>query len=147
MVQPVLIKRYANRRLYDTGRSAYITLDDLAGDLASGRRVKVVDAKTGDDLTRRTMVQVLLTDAHAFKLDFLPEDFLQTVIEIEDKSLMRLFGHYLGMSLSSFAVAQKAMKENLDLMRRMAPNPAELLGGLTRLLKPKGGEKAPEGDG
>ncbi len=150
-VPPILIKRYRNRRLYDTGRSAYITLDDLAGDLASGRRVKVVDATSGEDLTRRTMVQVLLTDAHAFKLDFLPEDFLQTVIEIEDRSLMRLFGHYLGLTLSSFSVAQRAMKDNLDLMRRMAPGPSELLGGLGRLLRPRGdapaaATSAPPGD-
>ncbi|MCA9560586.1 MAG: hypothetical protein KC583_18690 [Myxococcales bacterium] len=133
-VPPVLIKRYANRRLYDTGRSAYITLDDLAGDLASGRRVHIVDAKTGDDLTQRTMVQVLLTDQHAHKLDFLPEEFLRTLIQLEDQSLMRLFAHYLKMTLSSFAVAQNAVAQNLELMRTMAPGPTQLLGALANFL-------------
>ncbi len=142
-VPPVLIKRYANRRLYDTGRSAYITLEDLAGDLGSGRQVKIVDAKTGEDLTRRTMVQVLLTEQHAHKLDFLPEDFLRTLIQLEDQSLMRLFGHYLKMTLSSFAVAQSAMAQNLELMRTMAPGPTQLLGALANFVTGGGAAPAP----
>lgn len=128
---PVLIKRYRNRRLYDTGRSAYITLDDLAGDLAEGRQVQVIDAASGEDLTRRTMVQVLLTDAHVHKLDFLPDDFLRTLIQLEDQSLMRLFGHYIKMTLSSFSVAQSAMNQNLELLRNMAPGPADFMSSLT----------------
>lgn len=127
----VLIKRYRNRRLYDTGRSAYITLDDLARDLAEGREVKVVDAATGDDLTRRTMVQVLLTETHVHKLDFLPDDFLRTLIQLEDQSLMRLFSHYLKMTLSSFSVAHNAMNQNLELLRNMAPGPADFMAGLS----------------
>ena len=142
---PVLIKRYRNRRLYDTGRSAYITLEDLAGDLGSGREVRIVDAKTGEDLTRRTMVQVLLTEPHAHKLDFLPEEFLRTLIQLEDKSLQRLFGHYLKMMLGSFTVAQNAMNQNLELMRSMAPGPTQLLGALAGLVA--GRRDPPEGEG
>lgn len=127
---PVLIKRYRNRRLYDTGRSAYITLDDLAKDLAEGREVKVIDASTNEDLTRRTMVQVLLTDTHVHKLDFLPDDFLRTLIRLEDQSLIRLFSHYIKMTLSSFSVAQSAMNQNLELLRNMAPGPTDFMSGL-----------------
>ncbi|MEZ4468309.1 MAG: polyhydroxyalkanoate synthesis regulator DNA-binding domain-containing protein [bacterium] len=122
-MKPVLIKRYANRRLYDTGHSRYITLEDLARDIAEGRRVKVEDAKTGEDLTQRTLMQVLLTDAHAHKLEFLPEDFLHVLISLEDLSLIRLFAHYLKMTLSSFTVAQQAMAQNLELFRTMARAP------------------------
>ncbi len=131
---PTLIKRYANRRLYDTGRSAYITLDDLAGDLAGGKRVKVVDAKTGADLTLRTLVQVLLTESQVEKLDFLPEEYLRTLIQLEDRSLMRLFAHYTRMTLTSFSVAQQAMQQNLELFRNMAPVPTDLMAALTGFL-------------
>ncbi len=132
-----LIKRYANRRLYDTGRSAYITLDDLATDVAGGREVKVVDAKSGADLTTRTLVQLLLTEAHAHKLKFLPEEFLRTLIQLEDPSQMRLFGHYTRMTLSSFAAAQQALHQNMELLRSMAPNPADMISMLGGLLKKK----------
>lgn len=147
-VAAVLIKRYRNRRLYDTGRSAYITLDDLARDLSEGRVVQVVDAATGEDLTRRTMVQVLLTDTHVHKLDFLPDDFLRTLIQLEDQSLMRLFGHYLKMTLSSFSVAQNAVNQNLELLRNMAPGPAEFMSSLAgwmtgRKPRPRSGPARP----
>lgn len=139
----VLIKRYRNRRLYDTGRSAYITLDDLARDLAEGREVKVIDAATDEDLTRRTMVQVLLTDAHVHKLDFLPDDFLRTLIRLEDQSLIRLFSHYIKMTLSSFAVAQSAMNQNLELLRNMAPGPTDFMSGLAGFISGRGRKGAP----
>ncbi len=132
---PTLIKRYANRRLYDTGRSAYITLDDLADDIGQGKRVKVVEAKTGRDLTRRTLVLVLLTDGHVEKLDAaLPEEFLRTLIQLEDRSLMRLFAHYTRMTLSSFAVAQQAVNQNLELLKSMAPGPTDLMASLSGFL-------------
>ena len=129
-----LVKRYANRRLYDTGRSAYITLDDLAGDVAAGRDVRVVDARSGVDLTRRTLVQLLLTDAHVEKFDALPEEFLRTFIQLEDRSLMKLFAQYTRMTLSSFAVAQQAVQQNLEILRNMAPAPGDLLSTLGSLL-------------
>jgi polyhydroxyalkanoate synthesis repressor PhaR len=146
-VKPVIIKRYRNRRLYDTARSQYITLDDLAHDLASGhfgasQPIRVLDADTGVDLTRRTLVAVLLTDAHVHKLDLLPEDFLRTLIHIEDTSLMKLFAHYLDTTLSSFAIAQKAVSQNLELMRRLAPAPAELLSSLRGLFGGRGAAPA-----
>lgn len=132
---PILIKRYANRRLYDTGHSRYITLEDLARDIAGGRRVKVVDAQTGEDLTQRTLMQVLLTDGHAHKLEFLPEDFLHVLITLEDVSLIRLFSHYLKMTLSSFTVAQQAMAQNLEMLRTMAPGPVDLMSTLAGWMK------------
>lgn len=137
MSEPTLIKRYANRRLYDTGRSAYITLDDLAADLATGKHIKVVDAKSGTDLTKRTMVQVLLTDAHAEKLDFLPDEYLRTLIQLEDRSLMRLFAHYTRVTLASFGVAQQAAEQNMELLRNLAPVPGDVMSALSGLLRKK----------
>ncbi|MBU0550139.1 hypothetical protein KKF91_20020 [Myxococcota bacterium] len=131
---PVLIKRYRNRRLYDTGRSRYITYEDLAQDLMEGRSIRIADAKTGEDLTKRTLMQVLLTEEHVHKLECIPEEFLRTLIQIEDKSLMRLFHHYLHMTLKSFAVAQQAMHQNLELFKSMAPGGGDLMGVLGRLI-------------
>ena len=61
--QPITIKKYANRRLYNTETSTYITLADLAHIIREGRNVEVVDAKTGDDLTRATLAQIILEEA------------------------------------------------------------------------------------
>lgn len=131
-----LIKRYPNRRLYDTERSAYITLDDLADDLAQGAKVKVIDSKSKEDITQRVILQALLTDQHAHKLNCLPADFLQTVFQLEDPTLRALFNHYVRVTLSSFAIAQGAVQQNLDLVKKLAPRPSDFLKGLTHILKP-----------
>lgn len=132
----ILIKRYPNRRLYDTQASQYITLEDLAGLLAEGREVQVVDSKDGQDLTRRVLVQVLLLDEQAHKLDCLPVDFLRTLILLKDPSMMKLFEHYVGTTLQTFTIAQQAMQQNLELLQKMAPAPTELLGNLINRLRP-----------
>ncbi|MCK6570777.1 hypothetical protein L6V77_06625 [Myxococcota bacterium] len=132
----ILIKRYPNRRLYDTQASQYITLEDLAGLLAEGREVQVVDSKDGQDLTRRVLVQVLLLDEQAHKLDCLPVDFLRTLIRLKDPSMMKLFEHYVGTTLQTFTIAQQAMQQNLELLQKMAPAPTELLGNLINRLRP-----------
>ncbi len=132
----ILIKRYPNRRLYDTQASQYITLEDLSGLLADGREVKIVDSKDGQDLTRRVLVQVLLLDEQAHKLDCLPVDFLRTLIRLKDPSMMKLFEHYVGTTLTTFTIAQQAMQQNLELLQKMAPAPSELIGSLLNRLRP-----------
>ncbi len=131
-----LIKRYPNRRLYDTEASQYITLEDLAGMVANGCEVKIVDSKDGQDLTRRVLVQVLLLDEQVEKLDCMPIDFLRTLIRLKDPSMMRLFEHYVGTTLQTFTIAQQAMQQNLELLQKMAPAPGELLGSLLNRLRP-----------
>ena len=63
----ILIKKYGNRRLYDTAGSRYVNLDDLAAHVRAGREVRVVDAKTGQDLTRVTLTQIITEDAEFLK--------------------------------------------------------------------------------
>jgi len=138
--QPVKIKRYANRRLYDTRASGYITLDDLSKLIDDGTDVVVVDAKSGDDLTRRVLLQVLLLDDQARKLDCLPVEFLHTLIRLRDHSMLRLFEQYIGMTLNSFTAAQQAMRRNLELLERMAPDPGELLASVMPWLRRGGGD-------
>ena len=134
-----LIKRYPNRRLYDTQTSQYITLEDLGAMVADGREVKIVDSKDGADLTRRVLVQVLLLDDQAHKLDCMPVDFLRTLIRLQDQSMMKLFEHYVGTTLQTFTIAQQAMQQNLELLSRMAPAPTELLGSIINRFRPGGG--------
>ncbi len=132
----IVIKRYPNRRLYDTESSRYITLEDLAVLIGENREVKVVDSRTDEDLTRRVLVQVLLTDDQVQKLNCLPVDFLRTLIRLRDPSLMKLFEHYVGMTLQTFTIAQQAMQQNLELLQKMAPVPADLLTNLLNRLRP-----------
>lgn len=133
---PILIKRYPNRRLYDTDHSAYITLDDLAERLTHGVKIQVIDSKSGEDLTQRVMLQAILTDRHAHKLTCLPIDFLHTILQLEDPTMRTLFNHYVRVTLSSFAIAQGAMQQNFELLKRLAPKPTDFLQNLTGLLKP-----------
>ena len=130
-----LIKRYPNRRLYDTQRGEHITLDTLADDLMRGEEVKVIENKTGKDITRRVMLQAMLTDEHAHKLDCLPKDFLRTILQLEDSTMRALFNHYVRVTLSSFAVAQNGMQQNIELFKSMAPNPTQVLQGITNLIR------------
>ena len=125
-----LIKRYPNRRLYDTTESHYIKLEDLGTAVTAGEEIRVVDTKSGHDITRRVLLQVLLLDEHAHKLDCLPKQFLRTLIQLRDESLMRLFEHYVRLTLSSFTVAEQAVEKNMRLFRRLAPDPSELLSML-----------------
>ena len=136
LASTVLIKRYPNRRLYDTQQSTYITLDDLAERLTQGVKIQVVDSKSGEDLTQRVMLQALLTDGHAHKLACLPVDFLQTILQLEEPTMQTLFNHYVRVTLSSFAIAQGAMQQNFDLLKRLAPKPTDFLQNLTGMLKP-----------
>ena len=135
-MKPTLIKRYPNRRLYDTERSSYITLDDLGDDLVKGAKIKVIDSKTEEDLTQRVMLQAMLTDKHAHRLSCLPIDFLSTMIQLEDQTMKSLFNHYVRVTLSSFAIAQKAMQQNLELMKKLAPSPTDFLQNIAGLIKP-----------
>ena len=133
---PLLIKRYPNRRLYDTGRSSYITLDELAETLSQGTKVQVIDSKTGEDLTQRIMVQAILSDRHAHKLSCLPIDFLHMVLQLEDPTMRSLFNHYVRVTLSSFSIAQGAMQQNLEILKRLAPKPSDFIQNVTNFIKP-----------
>ena len=137
----ILIKRSPNRRLYDTGRSAYITLDELALDLSAGKRVRVEDSKTGEDLTQRVLLQALLTDGQAHKLRCLPKDFLYTLLQLEDPPTLTLFGHYVKTTLSTFATAQNVLQQQIDFVKQsMKPvGASELIAGLSSLLS-RGGK-------
>lgn len=110
MSDPLIIKKYANRRLYNTETSTYITLADLAGLIRLGRNVEVVDAKTGDDLTRPTLAQIILEeDAKGAAL--LPTSFLKQIIGFYDNSMQTILPHYLEMVMDVFTKNQQRIQE------------------------------------
>src|SRR4051794_35082758 len=92
-----VIKKYGNRRLYDTRASAYITLEELADKVRRGADVRVVDAKTNADLTQSTLAQIILESRRAS--DLLPVPLLVQLIRMGDDALAEFLGRYMSFAL------------------------------------------------
>lgn len=101
----LLVKRYSNRRLYDTTDSRYITLHDLAERIRAGADVRVVDAKTNDDLTQATLTQIIIESRGAAKL--LPVPLLIQLIRLGDAALAEFFGRYMTLALELYLQAKR----------------------------------------
>jgi len=89
----VIVKKYSNRRLYDTSASRYITLEELTGKIREGEEVKVVDAKSGADITQATFAQIIVESRGAARL--LPVPLLTQLIRMGDDALVEFFGQYM----------------------------------------------------
>ncbi len=96
----MVIKKYGNRRLYDTDESRYITQEELAEKIRRGAEVRVVDARTGDDLTAVTLTQLIVESRDAVKL--LPVPVLHQLIRLGDDGLAEFFGRYLQLALEAY---------------------------------------------
>jgi polyhydroxyalkanoate synthesis repressor PhaR len=99
------VKKYGNRRLYDTGESCYITLEDLAACIAEGQDVEVVDARTGQDITQATLAQIILESRGAARL--LPVPLLKQLIRMGDDALGEFFGRYMTWALEVYLTARQ----------------------------------------
>ena len=109
--QPVTIKKYANRRLYDTGTSAYVTLDDLAQMVKTGQDFQVFDAKTGDDITRSVLTQIIFEQESKGSHALLPVTFLRQLIRFYGDSMQALVPRYLEFTLDRFASEQQKFRQ------------------------------------
>jgi polyhydroxyalkanoate synthesis repressor PhaR len=107
-VAATLIKKYGNRRLYDTGDSKYITLEELADRIRGGTDVRVVDAKTGEDLTQATLTQVILESGSAHRT--LPIPLLTQMIRLGDDSLGEFFSRYVTAALELYLSAKRGVQ-------------------------------------
>ena len=107
---PVIIKKYANRRLYNTGSSSYITLDHLATLTREGRDFQVLDAKTGEDITRSVLTQIVMDGENAGQT-MLPTSFLRQIISLYGNSMQSVVPHYLEASMAAFAKNQAQFTE------------------------------------
>jgi len=106
----VTIKKYANRRLYDTESSAYITLDKLALMVREGREFEVVDAKTGEDITRQVLTQIIV-DEESRGSTMLPLNFLKQLIGLYGNSMQNFVPQYLEAAMDSFQRNQSAVRD------------------------------------
>jgi polyhydroxyalkanoate synthesis repressor PhaR len=106
----VTIKKYANRRLYDTESSTYITLDRLAQMVREGREFEVVDAKSGDDITRQVLTQIIV-DEEARGATMLPINFLKQLIGLYGNSMQNFVPSYLEAAMDAFQRNQSAVKD------------------------------------
>lgn len=102
---PVVIKKYGNRRLYDMGLSRYITLEELEEKVRGGAEVRVLDAKTNDDLTQQTLAQIILESRGAARL--LPVPLLAQLIRMKDEALAEFFGRYVSGALELYLQARQ----------------------------------------
>lgn len=119
--QPVVVKKYANRRLYNTESSSYITLDNLADMVRQGRDFVVYDAKTGEDITRSVLTQIIVEE-EAKGQNLLPINFLRQLISFYGDNLQFLLPRYLEQSMESFALNQEQMRKYLkDSLGGMFP--------------------------
>ena len=106
----VTIKKYANRRLYDTETSAYITLDKLAQMVREGREFEVVDAKSGEDITRQVLTQIIVEE-EARGTTMLPINFLKQLIGLYGNSMQNFVPQYLEAAMDAFQRNQSAVKD------------------------------------
>ena len=113
---PITIKKYANRRLYNTGTSSYITLEDLAGMTRDGVDFVVVDAKSGEDITHSILTQIIMEEESS-GAQMLPVSFLRDLISMYGNSMQALMPSYLEASMANFRKnreqIQSAVREGL----------------------------------
>lgn len=108
---PIVIKKYANRRLYNTDTSSYVTLDDLCQMIKQGEEIIVYDAKNGDDITRSVLTQIIVEQENKSGQNLLPTPFLRQLISFYGGNMQGLVPRYLEYAMQSFSKNQGAMTE------------------------------------
>lgn len=119
---PLLIKRYASRRLYNTETSDYVTLEDIAGFIREGREVQIVDLKTGDDLTRQYLLQII-AEHESRGESVLPVDVLNDLVRSYMGGGASVVPQFLQASFEMLRDGQSRMMENMTAMNPMAKMP------------------------
>jgi polyhydroxyalkanoate synthesis repressor PhaR len=111
--EPVIIKKYANRRLYNTGTSTYVTLEDLASMVKAGEDFVVYDAKTSEDITRSVLTQIIFEQENKEGQNLLPITFLRTLIRFYGDSMQMLVPRYLEVSIDNLAREQGKFRDQM----------------------------------
>jgi len=112
--EPVTIKKYANRRLYNTGTSTYVTLEDLASMVKAGDDFLVYDAKSGDDITRSVLTQIIFEQENKDGQNLLPVSFLRQLIRFYGDSMQLLVPRYLELSIDTLSKEQDRLRQQLS---------------------------------
>jgi polyhydroxyalkanoate synthesis repressor PhaR len=124
---PVVVKKYANRRLYNTEASTYVTLEDLAQMVRNGRDFVVYDAKSGDDITRSVLTQIIVEEESKGQ-HLLPTTFLRQLIGLYGDNMGGLVPRYLEYTMSAFARQQEQVRKSVE----------QAMGGLMPFPQPFG---------
>ena len=135
----MLVKKYGNRRLYDTSESRYITLEELAEKIRRGEDARIIDAKTGADLTQSTLAQLILESRGAARL--LPVPLLTQMVRMGDDALGEFFSRYLGSALELYFQAKQGAQAFAP-MNPFATLPFAAGNALARLLGGGGGAQS-----
>lgn len=122
----IVIKKYGNRRLYDTAGSRYVNLDDLAALVRAGKDVRVVDAKTGRDLTRVTLTQIITEDAKG-KPTGLPLELLRQLIIASDEVRQEFLMWYLKSAFDTYEKLQDAVQHRLSEVQSAILSPVDMM--------------------
>ncbi|WP_126978738.1 polyhydroxyalkanoate synthesis repressor PhaR [Frigidibacter oleivorans] len=128
--KPLLIKRYASRRLYNTETSDYVTLEDIASFIRAGREVQIVDLKSGDDLTRQYLLQII-AEHESRGENVLPVDVLTDLVRSYTTQAQSVVPQFLAMSFEMLREGQSKMMENLQTF----PNPMASMPGFDALTR------------
>lgn len=124
--EAILIKKYGNRRLYDTAGSRYVNLDDLAAHIRAGKDVRVVDAKTGQDLTRVILTQIITEDAKG-KPTGLPLELLRQLIIASDEVRQEFLMWYLKSAFDTYQKLQDTVQNRLSEVQSAILSPVDLM--------------------
>ena len=159
--EPTTIKKYANRRLYNTGTSTYVTLEDLAEMVKAGEDFVVFDAKTGEDITRSVLTQIIFEQENKGQ-NLLPITFLRQLIRFYGDSIQNLVPTFLDFSIDSFVRDQEKIRTQmanafgpgaLDVVGDQVRRNTEMFEQAMRMFLPFGGGREqpvpvkPEGGG
>ena len=128
--KPLLIKRYASRRLYNTETSDYVTIEDIAGFIRSGREVQIIDLKSGDDLTRQYLLQIV-SDHESKGHTVLPTTVLTDLVRSYATNMQAVMPQFLTASFEMLREGQSKMVENLTVI----PNPLAAVPGFEAMRK------------
>ncbi|MDO8632720.1 MAG: polyhydroxyalkanoate synthesis regulator DNA-binding domain-containing protein [Phycisphaerales bacterium] len=140
--RPVQIKKYPNRRYYDTFQSRHVTLQEVHDLIVSGRDVCVIDSRTGEDITNVVLMQILLEKDHP-KLDLFPSSILHMMIRSNRQALRNTVERFFGPFLGLMAASQKQFDAYLrKTMHGQLVSPLDWAGGMLRAF---GGEAASTG--
>ena len=110
---PIVIKKYANRRLYNTGTSTYVTLEDLAEMVKKGEEFTVQDAKTGDDITHPVLTQIIFELENKDGQNMLPIPFLRQLISFYGDQMQMIVPSFLEQSMIAFSKEQERFREQM----------------------------------
>ena len=129
MTQERLIKKYANRRLYDASQSRHITLDDIRGLIVKGEKIKVVEDKTGNDITRHILLQVI-AEQEQFGRPILSTTVLESIIRFYGNSMQGFLASFLEKSVETFLHQQDNVQQQISKI--VSSTPIATMADLTR---------------